>query len=788
MKASVAGTDIGQILDQIPEGVRYLSLDCFDTLLWRNVQAPADVFADLDIAGGAIEARATAERKARGIGHFTSGSGEVTLADIYARLLPNADATQLNAAIEAELAAEARHCYPFKPVRDLLLAAKARGLATMIVSDTYLTAEQLGALIAAAAGPEVRAAIDHIFVSCEQGAGKSGGMFRPVLAALGARADQILHIGDNERADQIAPAALGIHTVHLRQFDEPTMHRLRHEAIAATLLEPTTRRTRPALQPHRPLLSLSGETDPARKLGHDVLGPVLHSFATWLNQEADMLREAHGRPVKILFLMRDGYLPMKVFETLEQAPHAASVSISRLTATHASLHDGAAIEALILDELGKHKRDVLGALLMLSKQEVASLAGRDGTTDDLARAARAPEPVARICGRSKSFARRLIAHVRRAGVEPGDTIMFVDLGYNGTVQNRIDALLRTEFGSHVAGRYLLLREVGLTGLDKRGLFDSRNFDYEALRTLGSSVSILEQLCTSSAGSVRDYAQNGSPKLEHPSHAKRQNAIRGRVQDGAIAYGRAATAYGPTGARSDDDDARRSMAAAVLARFMNLPAADEVAVVGDFAHDVNLGTGQIMSMLDSDIALRGLRQIGLPYIERADRLFLSAELQPHNLLLNMSLFAIGRFNLDLRECDFHVGDLKIPVILANPREHCMIEVEAFPTFDGFFSMTIPAPRDLTVAVMFGQKYQIVELEDISFQEVKALDDPTAFPKVLTASHMADGMENVAANVYRCAPEGLLCVSPRVGGSDDQHALRVVFRPVAVREAPALRKAA
>ena len=34
-----------------------LSLDCFDTLLWRDTQAPRDVFADLAFAGGAVEPR-----------------------------------------------------------------------------------------------------------------------------------------------------------------------------------------------------------------------------------------------------------------------------------------------------------------------------------------------------------------------------------------------------------------------------------------------------------------------------------------------------------------------------------------------------------------------------------------------------------------------------------------------------------------------------------------------------------------------------------------------------------
>ncbi|WP_163450031.1 hypothetical protein, partial [Escherichia coli] len=60
---------------------------------------------------------------------------------------------------------------------------------------------------------------------------------------------------------------------------------------------------------------------------------------------------------------------------------------------------------------------------------------------------------------SRSFADRLIAHVRKA-VNParGDTLMLVDLGYNGSVQNDVEPLLARELGVQIAGRYLLLRE------------------------------------------------------------------------------------------------------------------------------------------------------------------------------------------------------------------------------------------------------------------------------------------------------------------------------------------
>jgi hypothetical protein len=47
IKLSIRADELPNLLDRAPAGVRYLSLDCFDTLLWRNCLAPRDVFADL---------------------------------------------------------------------------------------------------------------------------------------------------------------------------------------------------------------------------------------------------------------------------------------------------------------------------------------------------------------------------------------------------------------------------------------------------------------------------------------------------------------------------------------------------------------------------------------------------------------------------------------------------------------------------------------------------------------------------------------------------------------------
>ena len=56
MPDQILPADVADLLDTLPaaiaEQIKVLSLDCFDTLLWRSGHAPRDVFADLPIAGG----------------------------------------------------------------------------------------------------------------------------------------------------------------------------------------------------------------------------------------------------------------------------------------------------------------------------------------------------------------------------------------------------------------------------------------------------------------------------------------------------------------------------------------------------------------------------------------------------------------------------------------------------------------------------------------------------------------------------------------------------------------
>ncbi len=73
MKLAARAHEFAHILDKAPAGVKILSLDCFDTLLWRNCNLPADVFAELSLPGSGMEARSGAETRARRVGPFQRG-------------------------------------------------------------------------------------------------------------------------------------------------------------------------------------------------------------------------------------------------------------------------------------------------------------------------------------------------------------------------------------------------------------------------------------------------------------------------------------------------------------------------------------------------------------------------------------------------------------------------------------------------------------------------------------------------------------------------------------------
>lgn len=785
MMSATRAWGLPTLLDSAPSDVKILSLDCFDTLLWRNMNLPADLFAELGLPGGGVESRIWGETKARRVIPYRHGRVEVTIDEIYEHLLPAASAGERAEAVARELAAEAAHCYGFAPTRDLMVDAKRRGMRIIIVSDTYLVEPRLRALIAAAAGPEVEAMIDRVFCSCEYGVSKAGGLFTHVLADLGVSPGTILHVGDNHGADQLAPERLGIHSVHLQQFDAESEQRLRQEAVMASLVDPATRVTIPAYQPHRPQIALRRSDAPADMLGHDVLGPLMTGFSDWVREELAAQDAATGKATRVLFLLRDGYLPAQAFlrRHPQLADRCAMVDVSRFTAAAASFTDADAIERCILPELHVGSTAVFARQLLLDRDEQTRLTRM--SKFEFAKAIVEPGRVKRVARRSAELRERLVAHLAGHGVNRGDSVMLVDLGYNGSVQNFIAPVLERELGLTITGRYLLLRETTRSGLDKRGFIDNRNHDLKLLHALSESIALIEQLSTLPQGSVVDYRKDGTPVRKSVGVKGAQSATREAIQAACLDFVGAAGAGVVRPAGSDTAEARRRMCVALLARLLFLPMESEVHLLGAFEHDVNLGTDDMIRMLDLDDATRGLRRRGLFYIKNAPRMYLPGELRGHGLPINLSIFASRRFGLDLRKTDFDVGAMPLPVMLMDASgDHVVIDVDAVPTIDGYYQALVPiGAAHYTAGIQLGRIAEWVQVEEASFHEVEKFLEAKDKEEGQPAPMIFEAMEEVAPGLHRCAGDAsfILVPPPAIHRKGEALLLSIVFRPVINRAA-------
>lgn len=786
MRNTVAAWEIDTLLDDLDDNIEILSLDCFDTLIWRNVNRPTDVFYDLDIPNCTMELRVLAEKRARKALILNKDKNEVTISEIYEKMFRKADDARVSECVDKELLAEARHCFAFEPASKLIDRAKSRGLKVIIVSDTYLPEPLLRRLITDAAGQEIADKIDRIFCSCEYGMSKAGGLFKPVLADLGIPPEKILHLGDNLEADFKAPIKLGVKGVHFEQFDDEASERLRLEAVAATILDNDTRKIAPSLQPHRAQISLRKEDEATFQFGHDVLGPILHGFSRWIAEESDETEARIGKKPKLLFLLRDGYLPAKAFMEAypEYADQVSMIELSRFTANAASFSSKEAIESFLMAEATSNKKDAYSSQrqaaycrqLLFVEGEISRLSGIKKPEDFIREILKAKN-VKKIVARSKKFTAGLVTHLQNNGVEHGDSVVFVDLGYNGSVQNVIEPVLGLEMDLNISGRYLLLRELMITDMDKKGLIDVRHYDNSALNALCESIAVLEQLCTQSSGSVLGYSEAGEPKRDTADIKGEQSEERDHAQAACLAYIEQVGCGWATNPRSWDSDCARQMTAASLSRLLFLPVEREVGVFENFNHDVNLGTKDMIKFIDPETAAQGMRTRGLFYTKNITRIYLPGELKQQGMQALLPLFTGNRFGLDLRQNDFQSGGIKIPVMLADDQEHLQIEIDAYPTSDGYYQALIPAGTgQFNIAIMLGQICDWLQVEEVNYQEVdrfmaKKIDDNS-----IAAYPVYEAMTENAPGLHRCTrKDAFMLIPPPTISTGETIMLNFVFRP-------------
>lgn len=794
----VAGLD--RLLDEHGGERDILSLDCFDTLVWREVMAPTDAFYRLSDyptfkeLGLTARSRISGESAARSARQLRDGKHEVTLAEIYRHTVPEARDDQIAQLVADELALEKQICFGFAPMISLVRRAKQRSKRVIVVSDTYFDEPQLRELIAAALGiASLDGLIDGVYCSSGFGISKFNGLFAEVMRELKAESGDILHIGDNVAADAVGALKSGIQGVHFSAFSGPVEEVIRLHAAAANILTPQIRDQRPLPSLCNALWAQhANKLDAAQRIGHTMLGPVILGYMRWVADRAiEMLQQ--GKRPHLVFLLRDGWFPHRVYERLVAAdPRLAEI---RHSEAEVSRFSGYAASFTNLDQINEYlsfigvsdRYEALTKQLLLPSKTAAVLIREAKAKPNgwriFVKRVREQQTLRQILASSAAYRRRMMGYLAKTvGVERGESVIFVDLGYAGTVQSKVQQPMEQDLGVEVEGAYLLLRDVHTARIDKRGWLDRSTMDARSVHSLVNHIAMLEQLCTCDQQSVVDYTDDGRPVRRTGELSDRQDALRDRIQAAALEFVDLALASpGPAGWKRAE--AVRDTGAALLGRFLFLPSREEVEVLNDFHHDVNLGTKDLLRLFDPELATIGLRRRGLMYLNGSKRQTLPMELRPHGIHLPLTLLSQERFGLDLRASDFGETRQVLSVMVSRGENLSIQEVPLHSTHDGYLMAAIGVGDcESDLGLMFGKRWSWVQIERISLVPVdKVMDNPddTAGVSLMHALSM-ENAEQRGNSLIECPDEsGFVFVrvtSKKVTRAGFRQACVVVFRPI------------
>ncbi len=619
-----------------------MSFDIFDTFLLRQCTAPDGVYerafhhlpiaaTRFGLAESFVQHRVLAEHRARIAAVEAGQGGEVTIADIYRRFPRHCfGLTQVpvDALVEAEFQAELDLCRVNPEILALLQTAQAQGLKTGFISDTYWSAEKLTTLLQRAA-PGLR--YDFLYASCEHGTNKAGKLLQVYLAQEKLEGRTAIHIGDNYVADILGAQACGIEAIHYPQAHQRMMPTIMCESLAAQLLRSkradfshrlddglmTVRRTALARMPQHGQAELSTAA---------ILGPVLAGFQRFIEERRAEIA-APGRRAAILFLGRDGFLPMAAWLKTGSLP-ASYVEINRRVCLVGCLNQ---IEPLqkIFRTCSVLNAPTVDAILKVSIPSLHAYFAKqpDGMVSGQVLAEELPALLTGddVAAFSRSMRQQILTYLRLTipDFDRLTDLILVDLGYNGTIQKCLRGIFDQEGLPHrLHGTYMLSADDAMAELPEgdsvAGFIDDGIVTPIIKRYLLRNIALLEQFCSAPVGSVALY-DGGRVQHEVEIRPAAQLALCGRIQRACLDFVQLMQAASAELAIDPMQDmvTMRSWSAVLLARLLLFPTLAEQTVFGPIKHDVNLGTYVLHDLINTEETEPLLGALPLTAVWQAD---------------------------------------------------------------------------------------------------------------------------------------------------------------------------
>lgn len=637
-------------------GVSVLSLDCFDTLLWRRVPKPADAFQLLGeelrergaLAGGMSAAtfatmRIYAEQLARHRKRSQTGSHEINLGEIYAEFSGDITPLSVDQLRAAEVALERRITVADGQLAETLsrLAAEL-DLRVVFVSDMYLSSEEIGFLIDRPDMADLAAA--EVISSSDLGIGKEHGLWQLLPQRWGVFPAQVVHVGNNPVADASAPRAAGVRAVYWAELPERLSGILVAEgchtgADAKVRVPSTNDGGLTALRGRAAFAAAAADHDDAVafQTGTSVLGPVMTGYAEWVHR-----RTAELGITRALCVMREGRLLKELIESVALSRRNPSLQCELLWASRAAIAranvskaDAAEVTALFnrpripsvveaARTLGIDPSAVPGGADLA--EEAAQHAGNRAVLERFLSAVLSNPPVlAEVRAAAVRRRANFVAHLRDAlGGVRGD-VAYVDVGFSGGNQENLQRLIDAEgLGVRLHGLYLMSdpcpQDRLLRGQRIEGFLTSPG-DPSPLEVvdLDRNRLLLELLLISEDGSTLEIDDEGRPVFAPNPEPERQRTQRRAVHDGIRAFQRHVNGYRLVGGDENLGAVDALVGRRIIERFVVEPTPEEARAFGAWEAEDDYNSLQASPLVphDRDPILRRLtrEQLGKQPLER-----------------------------------------------------------------------------------------------------------------------------------------------------------------------------
>ena len=614
---------IGKINDK---STKLLSLDIFDTLVFRLVDHPHQIFYEIgkkaiksNLLHRSINAeefallRIKAEQDARQFQLEKKGHNEITLRQIY-KFLPKFTGDR-DSIQSLEVTTECEYCYLNPEILKLIEDSKTQGLPTVLTSDMYLSKKQLEEILRSNLFD--LNLIKEIYVSCEHRGDKSSGiLFRKLQSDFPhILPEKILHIGDKFEADFDSPRSLGINAILYDVIPEKLKEVFEYEKIYQSFTESLSSLRKLAIESC--IRADSIET----QIGTAVLGPALTLFCDWV---LDIC--ANEGKENIYPLMREAELLEPLLKNAAKNRQMDldinPLFVSRESTWLASLTEWNLEECENI--CNRHRisvKEILNSLSLdldtsfkdIHDYEFKSLNSEQqkGFVEFLISQPIKKKIELKISERCKLLESYLINEI-----SDSRNIVTVDLGFNGSINKNLENIISKSSLPYSATHLLAfgsdeIIKLKSENIDIRSFYTSPGINQDLLKPIQRSSFPLEQLFfTGKVGSVTGYKNTFGktiPITEDTNPTEKDISIkknvRSSIQNFQSHWYKLYEKKKWILRQLIESESKRRIICSTITRLLDMPLQEEAEFLGNLKHDYNNGSNSsrlVFSRKDSQL--------------------------------------------------------------------------------------------------------------------------------------------------------------------------------------------